>query len=32
MHDIGYWSLRDEGFKPIAFERWETTRRRCSPT
>ena len=23
MHDMGYWSLRDEGFKPIKFERWE---------
>jgi RecB family exonuclease len=23
LHDIGYWSLREEGFKPIAFENWE---------
>ena len=23
LHDIGYWSLRDEGFKPIAFGSWE---------
>ena len=23
LHDIGYWSLRDEGFKPIAFGNWE---------
>jgi RecB family exonuclease len=23
LHDIGYWGLRDEGFKRIAFENWE---------
>jgi hypothetical protein len=23
LFDMGYWSLRDEGFKPIAFECWE---------
>jgi hypothetical protein len=23
LFDIGYWSLRKDGFKPIAFERWE---------
>ena len=23
MFDMGYWSLRDEGFKPLKFERWE---------
>jgi hypothetical protein len=23
LFDMGYWSLRDEGFKPIAFESWE---------
>jgi RecB family exonuclease len=23
LHDIGYWSLREEGFKPIAFGNWE---------
>ena len=21
LHDVGYWGLRDDGFKPIAFER-----------
>jgi ATP-dependent helicase/nuclease subunit B len=23
LHDIGYWSLREEGFKPISFGSWE---------
>ncbi len=23
MFDMGYWSLRDDGFKPLKFERWE---------
>jgi len=24
LFDLGYWSLRDEGYKPIAFENWES--------
>lgn len=28
LHDIGYWGLRDEGFKPIAFESWEQDQER----
>jgi RecB family exonuclease len=24
LFDLGYWSLRDEGYKPIAFESWES--------
>jgi hypothetical protein len=23
LHDFGYWSLRDEGFKPMRLEDWE---------
>jgi RecB family exonuclease len=24
LFDLGYWSLRDEGYRPIAFESWES--------
>jgi RecB family exonuclease len=27
LHDLGYWSLRKDGFRPIAFESWEEDQR-----